>query len=300
VNCFDLLGCEGYWHDVGQVFRGYGDAAVGTAKGIGFVACHPIQAVQGIGTAVVHYEDTYNAIKDEVIEKSGTCRGQGELLGTVLITVATSGGAGAGAKATGMAGKIAQSTARAAKALKAGVIGEDVTNAARVAKVITKAEATAGATSKVGAGAAKAPGSAAVGEAAEAGAINLMKQSDRFIINAAKRADVDPSGFMDIIAHGGGKSIKIVLKNGREVTISHRAFVRYLKANPAYQGQNIRLLSCRTGKLKHGFAQGLADRLGVTVRAPDDILWAHPDGKLTIGPDAFTESGSFIDFVPYK
>ena len=51
-------------------------------------------------------------------------------------------------------------------------------------------------------------------------------------------------------------------------------------------GENIRLLSCSTGKKdKNGncVAQELANRLGVDVYAPIDQLNIHPDGKLTVG-----------------
>lgn len=48
-----------------------------------------------------------------------------------------------------------------------------------------------------------------------------------------------------------------------------------IKQNPQYKkGQTIRLLSCSTGSISNGFAQRLANKLGVKVEAPVDVLWA--------------------------
>jgi RHS repeat-associated protein len=81
----------GYWEGVGEVFVGYWGAAVGTAKGAYFVFRHPIQTAQGVGTALRHPIVTAQAICDDVREKSGTLRGQGEIVGDVFIGVATGG-----------------------------------------------------------------------------------------------------------------------------------------------------------------------------------------------------------------
>jgi filamentous hemagglutinin len=81
----------GYWSDVGEVFKGYGDAAVGTVQGAWFVVRHPVQTVKGVGTSIAHPIQTANAIWDDISEKSGTLRGQGSLVGDVLIGVASGG-----------------------------------------------------------------------------------------------------------------------------------------------------------------------------------------------------------------
>lgn len=49
-----------------------------------------------------------------------------------------------------------------------------------------------------------------------------------------------------------------------------------------FHGQDIRLLSCNTGSLQNGFAQQLAKKLNVNVYAPNNYLWAFPNGKLSI------------------
>jgi len=57
-------------------------------------------------------------------------------------------------------------------------------------------------------------------------------------------------------------------------------------------------LSCNTGKLTNGFEQNLANKLGVPVYAPNNIIWTFLDGSLSIGATPFVNSGSFIKFVP--
>jgi RHS repeat-associated protein len=95
----------GYWEGVGSVFKGYWGAAKGTVAGVIHVGLHPIQTAQGVGHAVLHPIDTAILIKDDIVEKSGSLEGQGELVGEVLIGVAT-GGAIKAIKESGTVGKI--------------------------------------------------------------------------------------------------------------------------------------------------------------------------------------------------
>lgn len=95
-----------YLHGVGEVFKGYGDAVVGTAEGLYNVARHPINTVVGVATAVRHPVQTVQAIAADISEKSGTLRGQGAIVGDILTSVAT-GGAVKAVKEVGVIGKIA-------------------------------------------------------------------------------------------------------------------------------------------------------------------------------------------------
>lgn len=81
-----------YMGEVGDVWLGYGDAAVGTVTGIVSVVKHPVQTVKGVGQAVAHPIQTYEAISATVSELSQTNRGMGRIIGEVLITGATAGG----------------------------------------------------------------------------------------------------------------------------------------------------------------------------------------------------------------
>ncbi len=99
------------------------------------------------------------------------------------------------------------------------------------------------------------------------GSVDYMSSDDKFSLSIKKRKDIDPGDYLDIIAHGGSKSITIK-HNDRAITISHNAFARYLLAKGVLTKKKIRLLSCNTGLIPHGFAQGLADRLNMEVLAP--------------------------------
>ena len=113
--------------------RGYGDAFVGTAKGVAFVARHPLQTLQGIGTAVIHPIQTGQAIINDITEKSGTLRGQGSLVGDVLIGVATGGAV----KAVSKTATVAKITSKLRKiAGRTGTVAEAVSTESQLAETI--------------------------------------------------------------------------------------------------------------------------------------------------------------------
>lgn len=65
-----------------------------------------------------------------------------------------------------------------------------------------------------------------------------------------------------------------------------------------YDGGDVRLLACSTGKIDDKgscIAQDLADRLGVTVTAPNDTLYVIGDGSMRVGDNG---SGAFVSFHP--
>ena len=141
-----------------------------------------------------------------------------------------------------------------------------------------------------------------------AGDINYMKSSDPFYKYASRRSEVDPSGCLDIIAHGNPNGIEMVVNGNRQV-VDYKTAARLIQSSPSYNGQNIRLLSCSTGYNQNGFAQNLANKLGVTVSAPSDLLWCRPDGTFFVAagktnslgnlvPDLSKPLGGFIDFMP--
>ncbi len=139
------------------------------------------------------------------------------------------------------------------------------------------------------------------------GSINYMPEEDLFYKRIQKRRDVDENGFYDIIAHGSPKTI-LYEHNGVFVEINHRVFARLIKNRGDLVGKPIRLLSCNTGHISRGFAQGLADKLGVPVKAPTDYIWATPLGSYyvrkgkTVGndllPDYSRDMGTFKIFYP--
>ena len=95
----------GYFKEMGNVFLGYKDAAVSTVTGVATVVAHPINTAKGIGNAVVHPVDTVKAIANDYGNKLQTARGQGSIVGEILIDVATGGTV----KAISKSGKIGRS-----------------------------------------------------------------------------------------------------------------------------------------------------------------------------------------------
>lgn len=135
-------------------------------------------------------------------------------------------------------------------------------------------------------------------EAAEAGSINFMKSNDNFAKFAAKAEAQE--GALDVIGHGNPNIFEVnnITIGGGQELINHRVLAKLIKNNPQFVGQDIRLLSCCTGEAK--FAQNLANKLKTNVYAPNNILWAHPSGKLTVGAKSYENTGKMIKFSPLK
>ena len=86
--------------------------------------------------------------------------------------------------------------------------------------------------------------------------------------------------------------------------VNHRIAARLIQNVDGYNGQGIRLLSCKTGALDNGFAQNLANQLNVKVYAPTNYLWARRNGNYFVagmrnqgGPN-MSELGIFRVFIP--
>jgi RHS repeat-associated protein len=99
-----------------------------------------------------------------------------------------------------------------------------------------------------------------------------------------------PSGFTDVFIHGapGGQRFS-VLHNGNYVEIGHRELAAYLKSK-GIKG-DIRLVSCNAGQ--GNLAQDLSNKLGVKVRAANNVITVHSNGTIT-GP----AGTKWIDFTP--
>ena len=120
------------------------------------------------------------------------------------------------------------------------------------------------------------------------------------LARVAKKVKKEP-GYTDVAVHGSPNSISVFRKtaNGeQEIVLDQRRLAKFLKHDKVYSGGKIRLLSCKTGTETGTFAQNLANKLGVVVRAPSDTLHIYPNGKMVIGPNATTNSGKWIDYYP--
>ena len=122
----------------------------------------------------------------------------------------------------------------------------------------------------------------------------------------SKRPLKDAGGLYDVVAHGESNAIQIE-HNGTTMTLDSRTLARMLKNKKDYsRKQPIRLLSCNTGSEPSGFAQNLANKLGVVVEAPTKLVWALPNGKYFVAarnpnnpnrPD-YKNQGKFVKFYP--
>ena len=141
---------------------------------------------------------------------------------------------------------------------------------------------------------------------AVAGDAVFKSEPTQYFSNIAKRADIDRNGVYDVVAHGEPNAIQIE-HNGTTMTLDSRTLARMLKNKKDYsRKQPIRLLSCNTGSDPSGFAQNLANKLGVVVEAPTKLVWALPNGKYFVAarnpnnpnrPD-YKNQGKFIKFYP--
>ena len=79
---------------------------------------------------------------------------------------------------------------------------------------------------------------------------------------------------------------------------SPRLLANVIRHRKDYNGENIRLLSCSTGKIVDGnycFAEELSNALGVCVEAPNDELLIGSNGLLKVGR---TSGGQMITYKP--
>ena len=108
------------------------------------------------------------------------------------------------------------------------------------------------------------------------------------------------TGYTDVVIHGTENSVAIV-HNGEFKHIDQRRLSNLLKHDKEYKHKSdIRLISCSTGANTAGFAQNLANKLGVKVKAPSDMLWVLPGGKMVIGSTPYKNTGKWIVYTPYS
>ncbi|MFN5495639.1 MAG: RHS repeat-associated core domain-containing protein [bacterium] len=122
----------------------------------------------------------------------------------------------------------------------------------------------------------------------------LIGQGDR--LAAAAKWVRPSSGVFDVVVHGSDDAFH-VLHNGAWVRVDHRALSTLIRKS-GWNGEPIRLISCKTGASATGIARRLSDKLGARVTAPSDLVWLHSDGRLTIGSAANRHTGTWNVFYP--
>lgn len=101
--------------------------------------------------------------------------------------------------------------------------------------------------------------------------------------------------FFDVAMHGSSTAVGY---GTLETNMSPRLLASVIRHMDGWNGQNIRLLSCSTGKQtgdEYCFAEELANALGVIVKAPTDTLYIFPNGRIQVGK---RNKGSMRDYKP--
>ncbi len=119
-------------------------------------------------------------------------------------------------------------------------------------------------------------------------------------------------GFEDFMIHGQPHLVEHETTNGQWIQYSPQDFADFLREDRSeYHGGNIRLLSCKSGMFDDGFAQQLANIMGVKVMAPTQTLWVNKDGEMFIadseiladlwdGGEDVRQTGAWKVFAPQK
>lgn len=141
-------------------------------------------------------------------------------------------------------------------------------------------------------------GSTAGLKAVAASPVYVGKGTGDNLAKAAKYIKPE-AGFTDVVIHGTSDTVAI-MHNGALREMDHRRLSNLLRHDSEYKHRGaIRLISCRTGEKTAGFAQNLANKLGVKVKAPSNTLWILPGGKMVIGPTPYRNTGKWIVYSPY-
>jgi len=128
------------------------------------------------------------------------------------------------------------------------------------------------------------------------GDLTFMSKPEFFFELAAKRNLIDPDGKLDIVAHGAMNTIQLVI-NGKTINVTARFLARMLKHSKKYGNkQEIRLVSCNTGRDDYGFAQQLANKLNVTVLAPTKKYIAYSDGNYVVADTKWIGGKEYVDY----
>ena len=119
-------------------------------------------------------------------------------------------------------------------------------------------------------------------------------------LRAAYKNVKSKDGCADVCLHG----TQYYTEYEHQYILNTKTLAYIIASRGDCHGQNIRLLSCSTGKEdEYGncAAQEIANLLGVKVYAPIDQLNIHPNGKLTVGKrQRLSEEEGFKWFSPKK
>lgn len=96
----------------------------------------------------------------------------------------------------------------------------------------------------------------------------------------------DPEGRVVVAGHGNAENMTSGGPTGPLLEPSDVA--SRINNVEGLRGRDVLLVSCNTGVTPNSgmasFAQRLANELRVTVHAPNNFVWAYPDGKIVVAP----------------
>jgi hypothetical protein len=109
-------------------------------------------------------------------------------------------------------------------------------------------------------------------------------------------------GYEDVTIHATSTEFWLQDKVGKWYKLSPKQFAKRIRQSPNYYGGKIRLIACNSAEkgVGTGAAQELADELGVQIMAPTDKVWIWDDGRLNVGVDEFTPTGTWIIITPRR
>ena len=121
----------------------------------------------------------------------------------------------------------------------------------------------------------------------------LGSYDDQAIVDAMKYAEPTSEEVFNVFGHGNSKSIRYKNELLRPVQVAV-----LIKHSSLYIGgkQKVKLYACETGKDKDGFAQQLANILGVIVEAPPALLAPNKEGEFKI----FDKEYNTYDWITFK
>lgn len=86
-------------------------------------------------------------------------------------------------------------------------------------------------------------------------------------------------GEYTFVAHGASDRVFVA-----EHELGPAEVAELIRSDPAWGGRPVRLLSCNTGRGESPIAAQLAEQLGVTVTAPDELAWFSSEGWARVAP----------------
>lgn len=118
-------------------------------------------------------------------------------------------------------------------------------------------------------------------------------------------------GFEDLLCHGTSEKLFHESNIGVGTYYTAQEFADIIRKDASFRDKKIRLLSCNTGSSATGFAQQLANELGVDVLAPTETLWINDNGELFVSNsitlaemwsngEKVHETGKWVLFLPEK